>query len=199
MTAVTVTKGLQRAARLIPFRTRSASNLAGEYGAVCTPVQTVPAQFREAQAERTAYYMDPANGYAEGFRSKPDHAPRYWVTSYGVPVAWVTLDGRTHYATREALTEAWNAHRTARYSGAALFAMLRHRDAIRASWPERFAMDSMGDPITMSEDGGRSYRFAPAGSRQVCDRQGWVHVVLPDGSCRLCNGAHVEEPHETYA
>ena len=184
MSTVTVSTGLQRAARLIPFRARGAC-LTGDYGAVLSPVNSVPEMFREAQAERTAYYCDPANGWEQGFRCKPDHAPRYWVTSYGVVIAWVTLDGRTHYAHVADGSE----HSAAR---------LRHQSAIRASWPERFVMNSEGDPITMSDgNGGRV--FAPAGSRQTCDAKGHVHVVMPDDSCNICEGSHVTELSDTYA
>jgi hypothetical protein len=188
MSTVTVTTGLDRAARLIPFRTAGASRLTGEYGAVLSPAETMPEQFRQGQRDRTAYYLAPANGWEQGFRCKPDHAVRYYVTSYGVPIAWVTLDGRTHFADDSAM---------ARGLGFATYhtadAMRRHREAIRASWPERFAINGEGDPITISEDGGRSYRFAPAGSRQTCDRKGWVHVVLPDGACNICEGAHTDD------
>lgn len=127
----TVAEGLRRAAHLIPFHAAGSSNLRGEYGAVCTPAATVPARFREAQAERTHYYRTARAGLAR--RAYPGHAPRYWVTSYGVPIAWVTLDGRTHF-TKIPNDPAWRT-------------MRKHRDAIRASWPARFAMDSQGDPI----------------------------------------------------
>jgi hypothetical protein len=139
----TVAEGLQRAARLTPFATRSASNLAGNYGAVCSPWQTMPAELQQAQRDRTAYYM--SHGPEEGNRSQPDHAPRYYVTSYGVLIAWVTLDGRTHYA--EGIGENIVQAK----------AMWRHRDAIRASWPERFVMDSQGDPIGRLGIDGRYY------------------------------------------
>jgi hypothetical protein len=71
--------------------------------------------------------------------------------------------------------------------------MLRHRDAIRASWPDRFAMNSEGDPITVSTDAGRSWQFMPTGSREVCDRQGYVHKVYPDGACNICEGTHTDD------
>lgn len=154
----TVAEGLRRASHLIPFHAAGSSNLQGEYGAVCTPASTVPARFRDAQEERTAYYL--SHTWEEGNRCKPDHAPRYWVTSYGVPIAWVTLDGRAHFADDETLRAAslsdWRVRQLA--------AMTKHRDAIRASWPARFAMNSEGDPVRNStgqllrEDGLPAYR-----------------------------------------
>lgn len=142
MSTTTVTEGLSRAANLIPFRAAGASRLTGEYGAVCTPAVTVPEQFRAAQEERTAYYM--SHDWTEGHRSKPDHAPRYWVTSYGVPIAWVTLDGRTHFAPDWELVSYPNGDPI---DASQFRTMLRHRDVIRAAWPARFLMNSMGDPV----------------------------------------------------
>lgn len=124
----TVTEGLRRAAMLTPFATRSASNLRGDCGAVCSHIGSMPERFRDAQSRRHHAYM------TTGSRNQPADAVRYFVTSYGVPIAWVTLDGRTHYA------QGWSrAQEESR-------AMLRHQAAIRASWPDRFVMDSQGDP-----------------------------------------------------
>lgn len=124
MTHTLVRDAAQRARNLIPFRTDTypARGLTGEYAAVCTPVCTVPTELQQAQADRTAFYL--ANNTEEtGYgRRGPAYGPRYYVTSRGLLIAWVTLDGQTHYAADDALST------TAR----------RHRDMIRAAWPTRF-------------------------------------------------------------
>lgn len=139
MSRVTVTIGIDRAARLIPF---DAGNLRGDYAAVCSPVQTVPAELQDAQRERTAFYM--SHTWEEGNRTNPPHAPRYFVTSYGRLIAWVTLDGRTHKVPDWDLTDYGNGDPTEPHVWRT---MRRHRDAITALWPEQFEMDSMGDPV----------------------------------------------------
>lgn len=129
MPKITVRDGFQRAARLIPF---NAGNLRGDYAAVCSPASTVPEQFREAQQHRTKVY------FRTGARNLPGDAPRYYVTSYGVPIAWVTLDGRTH---------ASHIGEWGDISDAQQRTMMRHQEAVFASWPDRFEMDSQGDPV----------------------------------------------------
>jgi hypothetical protein len=170
MATATVTTGLQRAARLIPFRAAGPSRLTGEYGAVCTPAVTVPAELRQGQEDRTAHYLATRGPSA---RSKPDHAPRYWVTSYGVVIAWVTLDGRTHYADDADLSRGLS-----HVYPATVRTLIRHRDTIRAAWPGRFAMNSEGDPIYLRNEGG-VYGFAPAGSIEWTDAEGFRRVTLP--------------------
>lgn len=103
----------RRATNLTPF---DAGTLRGDYAAVCTPAQSVPTQLRRAHMERHDAYM---NGQG---RTTPDHAPRYFVTSKGQLIAWVTLDGRTHYTS-------------------SLVPLARkHQDMVRAAWPTRFAV-----------------------------------------------------------
>src|SRR5688572_13177758 len=103
MSTTTVRTALDRIARLIPVRAAGSSYLTGDYAAVCTPWQTLPEQFQAAQRERTAHYLShhepPSYGRVpDGDAAElAERAPRYIVTSYGVPIAWVTLDGRTHY------------------------------------------------------------------------------------------------------
>jgi len=122
MSRVTVTEGLRRATHLIPF---DAANLSGQGVYVCTPVSTIPEQFRKSQTTRNAVYM------RTGHRSSPGYAPMYVVTSYGTPIAWVSLDGRTHFASRDDVLAT--AQSVARAQ-----AMSRHRDTLRANWPTRF-------------------------------------------------------------
>ena len=153
MTTTTVSTALDRIARLIPVRAAGSSHLTGDYAAVCTPWQTLPEQFQAAQRDRTAFYMTHGgrvpNG-PDGGDELATRAPRYVVTSYGVPIAWVTLDGRTHFAD---LSGGDSKPR----------AMWRHQTAIRAAWPERFALDGMGDPQTcLYPDGVRRLLTEPS-------------------------------------
>lgn len=104
-----------RARNLTPFETKT---LRGDYAAVCSPVRTMPEQLRGAQQRRTETYM------SGGGRMSPPDAPRYYVTSSGALIAWVTMDGGVHYVADETLT------RTAR----------RHLALIRTVWPTRFAV-----------------------------------------------------------
>jgi hypothetical protein len=117
-----------RAANLTPFQTDTypLRGLTGNYAAVCTPVETVPAELQAAHLERHNAYMA-----SEG-RMTPGHGPRYYVTSRGVLVAWVTLDGTAHYATDEAI-------RNATYYPAL---PMRHREMIRKAWGTRVAVTS---------------------------------------------------------
>jgi hypothetical protein len=69
-----------------------------------------------------------------GDRTAPAHALRYLVRSYGVPIAWVTLDGRVHWA--DDLDIGAVAPHMPRFR-----TMLRHRDAVLARWPQRFALN----------------------------------------------------------
>ncbi|MFC4089334.1 hypothetical protein [Micromonospora sp. GCM10011541] len=78
-------------ANLVPFK---AGNLRGEAVAVLSAPPTtsgLPAEYaarlREAQIERTQRYLAGAG------RDAVQDAPRYIVSSYGLPVAWVTLAG----------------------------------------------------------------------------------------------------------
>jgi hypothetical protein len=110
-----------RAVNLIPF---DAGSIRGEGAYVCTPSVTVPAQLRQAQEDRTAFYMSNHTEETGYGRMGPDHGPRYYVTSRGQLIAWVTLDGRTHYTTS--------------VTGLAA----RHQAMIRAAWPTRFTLTS---------------------------------------------------------
>ncbi|OKI45094.1 hypothetical protein A6A27_11790 [Micromonospora sp. CB01531] len=78
-------------ANLCPF---TAGSLRGDCLQVLSGVAAtgeLPAEYaetlREAQRERTARYLA-----GEGREAVP-HAPAYVVTSYGTPIAWVTLAG----------------------------------------------------------------------------------------------------------
>jgi hypothetical protein len=135
---MTITTALDRITHLIP--TYLSPNLVGDGVWVCTPAETLPEQFRASQEERTAVYLTPhLNPLVR--RTQPDHALRYLVTSYGVPIAWVTLDGRTHYADDPRTPGGYT-------SGPRYRAMLRHRNAVRAAWPARFALDPEDGEVT---------------------------------------------------
>jgi hypothetical protein len=127
----------RRAVNLIPFQTDTypLRGLTGNYAAVCTPIQTVPAELQQAQAERTEHYM--THYGAEDRRMAPAHAPRYYVTSGGTLIAWVTLDGRTHYTPD--VTQEQDG--TVTLSGLTP-TQRRHREMIRAAWPVRFTLTS---------------------------------------------------------
>jgi hypothetical protein len=133
---MTITTALDRITHLIP--TYLSRNLVGDGVWVCTPAETLPEQFRWLQRERTAFYLSP-----EGSRVGPDRGLRYIVTSYGVPIAWVTLDGRTHYTGNADILSAPEAKPVGR-----LRAIIRHRDAVRAAWPARFALDPEDGEVT---------------------------------------------------
>jgi hypothetical protein len=135
MTTVTVTTGIDRASRLIPFH---ATHLRGDYGAVLSFAGDMPEQLREAQQRRRETYM------TTGSRTEPADAPRYFVTSYGTLIAWVTLDGQTHFATL--IPSGRNPRTGALVDTPRDRAMQRHQEAIRAAWPQRFTMNGMGDP-----------------------------------------------------
>ena len=161
MSRTTVATALQRIAMLTPVTATGPSRLTGDGVYVCTPVVTVPDDFRAAQELRTAIYMKTGRRDARGFHVR-QVAPRYIVTSYGVPIAWVTLDGRTHYA---------HVADGSEHSGA----RLRHQAAIRAAWPERFRLDEMGDPVPAEDD----ERCPRAGrSASACDSSD--HRNCPD-------------------
>lgn len=117
MSTVTLATGIDRAARLIPFR---ATNLRGDYAAVCSPVATLPPELQDLQRERSATYL------ATGDRTAPGHAPAYYVTSNGQLIAWVSLDGRAHYTD----WQTWGI----RMDSPRARMMVRHQDAIRAAW-----------------------------------------------------------------
>jgi hypothetical protein len=172
MSTTTVTTALNRIARLTPVRARGASYLTGDYAAVCTPAVIVPEAhgLRQAQQERTAWYLShheaptygrvPNDAEGPGGDALAARAPRYVVTSYGAPIAWVTLDGRTHYG-----TPASDVARVInQYGSAAWRAAVRHREAISEAWPERFQLDEMGDPVSnecgqlLRHDGLPAYR-----------------------------------------
>lgn len=126
---LTVADVIARAGNLIPnARAASPSRLSTHAAWVLTDPATLPEPFRAAQEARTIVYL------ATGSRTEPGHAVAYWVTSYGTPIAWVTLDGRTHYADDVDCLPFTRQHST----------VIRHRDAIRAVWPERFLVDSQG-------------------------------------------------------
>jgi hypothetical protein len=145
--AVTVTSAVQRIGNLSPF-VRSA-NLQASGAFVCSPASEVPDPLRVAHEERHAFYMSHSGPDA---RTAPPHAPAYYVTSYGVLIAWVTLDGQTHYAD----DVVNDGRKTTR---------LRHQAAVRAVWPERFIFDGEArvrgviDPAPVI---GRKWPHAPA-------------------------------------
>jgi hypothetical protein len=130
---MTITTALQRIERLIP--TYLSPILKGEGVWVLTSPAELPEEFRQAQEERTRHYMTTDDRATA--RTAPGHAPRYIVTSYTVPIAWVTVDGRTHYAEGAAMGEG---RTSARWR-----AIRRHQDAVRAVWPERFGINADGD------------------------------------------------------
>lgn len=148
---MTIATALQRIENLTP--TYLSPVLKGEGVYVLSSPAELPEEFRAAQKERTEHYMTAEDRTTA--RTLPGHAPRYIVTSYGLPIAWVTLDGRTHY------TENLGNH----FEGARLRAVRRHQDAVRAAWPERFGLDADGD----------ASRRVPAGFRR--DDDGELHPV----------------------
>jgi hypothetical protein len=117
-----------RARNLTPFQTDTypRRGLTGDYAAVCTPVQTVPGPLQQAQADRTAFYMSNHTEDTGYGRRGPAHGPRYYVTSRAQLIAWVTLDGQTHF------TDEGELPPLAR----------KHQAMIRAAWPTRFATNS---------------------------------------------------------
>lgn len=127
----TITEGLRRAARLVPFTTRgSASHLQGHGAYVCSPAADAHPMFRGAQEARTRHYLK------TGERNAPGYAPAYVVTAYGVPIAWVDLAGRTFFADRTGLLAAldtvqWHTVR-------------RYLTELRNAWAPGFIVDSEG-------------------------------------------------------
>jgi len=109
-----------RARNLIPF---DAGSIRGDYAAVCSPVSDLPAELQAAHLERHNAYMA-----GEG-RMTPDHGPRYYVTSGGRLIAWVTLDGLAHHAPTDDLSPLQR----------------KHQAMIRNVWPTRFAPSVIGD------------------------------------------------------
>lgn len=88
---VSVSKAPGLIANLTPFR---AGNLRGDAVAVLSAPPSVAGlppevgeRLREAQMERSRRYLA-----GEGREAVQD-APQYIVTSYGIPVAWVTVAG----------------------------------------------------------------------------------------------------------
>jgi hypothetical protein len=104
-----------RAANLTPF---DAGSIRGDYAAVCSPVSSIPRALQSAHVERHDTYM------ATGARMSPGNGPRYFITSGGTLIAWVTLDGHTHYAKHLTPLE------------------YKHQAMIRAAWPVRFTLTS---------------------------------------------------------
>lgn len=163
----TVRTALDRIARLIPTypQTASPSRLKGDGVWVLSyshpsehDVHPLPPELADAQRRRTAAYL------AGESRTSVPEAPRYVVWSYGVPIAWVTLDGRTHYIHMTQMDEESGEFSRpdtlADLPMSALRTIKRHRDAIRASWPDRFGIDRDGEPsygipggMRMQEDG----------------------------------------------
>lgn len=129
---MTIGTALERIAHLVP--TYRSPVLKGEGVWVLTSPAELPPELRALQAERTAYYM--SHDWTEGHRTNPPEAPRYVVTSYSVPIGWVSLDGRTHFP-------AVTGSRSARTA-----AIRRHQEAVRAVWPERFALNSEDGDVT---------------------------------------------------
>ncbi len=133
-----LTTAVDRIAHLIPtYRSR---NLVGTGVWVLTPPTEVPEYLRVEQRDRNVQYM------RTGDRTAPSYAPRYVVTSYGVLIAWVTLDGRTHYASDAEVTAG--AGPTVNGTSARRRAIARHLSAVRAVWPERFALDPEDGEVT---------------------------------------------------
>ena len=97
----------------------------------------------------------------------PPHAPSYYVTSYGVLIGWVTLDGRTHVATDDDIRRDLAGLRACQRGLARERAIIRHRDMVRAVWPERMGRDAMGDPRPL----------IPAGMRED-DSTGFVRLTV---------------------
>jgi hypothetical protein len=122
MSYTLVRDAADRARNLTPFATGPYPliGLHGTYAAVCSSLATTPEELRELQAERTKAYMSTRGPES---RTTPGHAPRYYVTSSGKVIAWVALDGTTHYP------EVTGPMR------------LRHQAMIRAAWPEKFSTE----------------------------------------------------------
>jgi hypothetical protein len=128
---MTLATALQRIARLTPA---SSANVTGQGAYVLTPSARLPEPLRAAQEARTHHYLTTSGPEA---RTGPANAPAYFVTSYGVLIAWVTLDGQTHYAHRSTLSGMRSPQGRAQR---------RHQNAVRASWPERFPLARDGEP-----------------------------------------------------
>ncbi len=126
-----LTTAVERISHLIP--TYRSPNLVGDGVWVLSPPSELPERFRTSQEERTAVYLSTHLTPLQR-RTQPDHALRYLVRSYGVPIAWVTLDGRTHFSTLSEL-----ARNMEHWSPARARAVIRHQRAVRAVWPDRFA------------------------------------------------------------
>lgn len=137
---MTIKTAVERIARLIP--TYRSPVLKGDGVWVLTSPAELPPELRTVQEERTRHYMTATDGTG---RTMPGHAPRYIVTSYGMLIAWVSLDGRTHFPSGAAIGEG--LHAPARWA-----AIRRHQEAVRGVWPDRFALDE--------EDGEVSSRHA---------------------------------------
>lgn len=119
MSKIRISDVSARVRNLTPF---DAGNLKGDYAAVLSPPDPMPHELRDGQLRRIKTYM------ATGDRNAPLDAPRYYVTSYGKLVAWVTMDGQTHYVDPIALDRT----------------QTRHQSIVRAEWPTRFAAN---DPL----------------------------------------------------
>jgi hypothetical protein len=132
---MTLATALQRIARLTPA---SSANVTGQGAYVLTPSARLPEPLRAAQEARTHHYLTTSGPEA---RTGPAHAPAYVVTSYGVLVAWVTLDGQTHYTTWADLARTME-----HLSSVRRHAVIRHLQAVRASWPMRFPLARDGEP-----------------------------------------------------
>lgn len=104
-----------RATNLIPF---DAGTIRGDYAAVCSPVSDLPRALQSAHIVRHNTYI------ADGSRMSPGYAPRYFVTTRGELVAYVSLDGHVHFPSVAGTLAA------------------KHQDMIRAAWPTRFTLTS---------------------------------------------------------
>lgn len=138
MTTVTVSTALDRITRLIPVRS---ATLWGDSVWVLTSPGILPVQFRDVQRERTAHYMSDPDPLTA--RTAPFYAPRYFVTYSGVLIAWVTLNGHTHFTSPREVCQTLDVP----YGSPTGRAVFRHVDTIRAAWPAAFTMDSQGDPV----------------------------------------------------
>jgi hypothetical protein len=128
-----LTTAVDRIAHLIP--TYRSPNLVGKGVWVLTPPSELPEAFEPSQRMRNHEYR------TTGSRTTPGYATRYLVTSYGVPIAWVSLDGRTHFL--DDVQPHWSREVTD--SPARVRAIGRHIDAVRAVWPDRFELDDDGE------------------------------------------------------
>lgn len=172
-----LTTALSRIENLIP--TYRSPNLVGNGAWVLTHPSEVPEYLRVEQRDRNVAYT------RTGDRNAPAYAPRYFVTSYGVLIAWVTLDGRTHYASAEDIHVATENVSVRRYR-----TVIGHRNSVRAAWPARFVTGVDGEVTSLPEITDHPFEPTPVDPANcaLCDRPDHWHAVAsrPDDICPQC-------------